>query len=68
MLTGDLVAAMPERAARQWAQEAEFVVMRLKEPKLSFEYRVIWHERDNRDPGLRWLRDLVVMSFTAAGP
>lgn len=62
VLTGDLVAVLPERAARLWARGTEFVVLPLKEPKLSFDYRVIWHERAHRDPGLKWLRDVFVKS------
>ena len=56
---GDLVAVLPAKAARIWAQGAEFEVLPLREPRLSFEYRVIWHERVHRDAGVIWLRDVI---------
>ncbi|MEO8280107.1 MAG: LysR family transcriptional regulator [Ideonella sp.] len=59
---GNLVAVLPTKAARIWAQGADFEIMPLREPRLSFEYRVIWHERVHRDPGVIWLRDLIVRS------
>ena len=40
-------------------------VLPLKEPRLNFEYRVIWHERVHRDSGVRWVRDLIARSAAA---
>ena len=59
VVQGDLVAVLPTRAARIWAQGAHFEVLPLREPRLSFEYRLIWHERVHRDAGVIWLRDIV---------
>lgn len=59
---GDLVAVLPIKAARIWALGADFEVLPLREPRLSFEYRLIWHERAHRDAGLIWMRDLIVRS------
>ncbi len=59
---GDLVAVLPTKAARIWAQGADFEVLQLQDPRLSFEYRLIWHERVHRDAGVIWLRDLIVRS------
>lgn len=56
---GDLVAVLPTRAAGIWAQSRDFSVLPLREPRLTFEYRVIWHERVHRDAGVSWLRDVI---------
>ena len=58
----DMVAVLPEKAAQIWAQGAGFEVLPLREPRLSFEYRVIWHERVHRDAGVIWLRDRIAAS------
>ena len=69
---GDLVAVLPTKAAQIWAQGAELEILPLREPRLSFEYRVIWHERVHRDAGVIWLRDIIVSSVgeqvSAASP
>ncbi len=65
VLTGEVVAVLPERAARLWAQGAKFAVVPLKEARLRFEYRVIWHERAHRDPGIKWLRECFVKGCAA---
>lgn len=62
VLLGDLVAVLPERAARIWAKGPEFLVLPVQEPKLTFEYRLIWHERVHRDAGIGWLREAIVRS------
>lgn len=66
VLDGDLVAVLPERAARLWARGCDLAVLPLHEPRLRFEYRVIWHERVHRDPGVGWLRDLIVRTTAVA--
>ena len=67
VLTSDLVAIIPERAARTWASDARFAIVPLREAKLGFEYRLVWHERAHRDTGFTWLRDLVVRSLAPTG-
>lgn len=52
----DLVALAPLRLARQWADAAGLALLPLRDPRLGFAYRIVWHERAHRDPGLVWLR------------
>ena len=59
VIHGDLVAVLPARAAGIWAQFRDFCILPLREPRLTFEYRVIWHERVHRDAGVTWLRDVI---------
>ncbi len=62
---GLLVGIVPERSAQLWAQDEGMHVVPLDEPALSFEYRLVWHERSHRDPGLVWLRDAIVRTIAA---
>lgn len=62
VIHGDLVAVLPARAAGIWAQFRDFSILPLREPRLTFEYRVIWHERVHRDAGVTWFRDLIAGS------
>lgn len=62
VLQADLVAILPQRTARLWAQGHDLALMPIDDDALRFEYRVIWHERAHRDPGLVWLRELIADS------
>ena len=35
-------------------------------PEVTFTVDVCWRRRDRHEPGLRWLRDLVLGTFTEA--
>lgn len=55
---GDLVLALPRRAARALIADSDLAVLPLPAvPR--FTYRLIWHARTHRDPAHRWLRDMV---------
>lgn len=60
VLASDLVSVVPERLARYWQELHPVAVLPIKDKKLRFEYRLIWHARAHRDKGLQWLRDQVV--------
>lgn len=66
VLSGNLVAVLPQRTARVWAKGQGLAVMPIDDEALRFEYRVIWHERAHRDPGLIWLRGLLVSSAASS--
>lgn len=48
--------------ARQWV-DIRLLTLPLEVP--SAEIRIVWHERRHSDPGHRWLRDMVVSSWTS---
>lgn len=53
----DMISALPERLARGYAKR-----LRIFEPPLDiqgFTVGEIWHERNQRDPGQQWLRDVL---------
>lgn len=60
VLASDVVAVLPQRAAKLWAMVPEFEVIPIRHDKLQFDYRLIWHERSHRDPAMAWFRDLLV--------
>lgn len=64
----DLVAFMPAFVARLWADAAHLVAVPIDIAALRFEYRVIWHERVHRDPGVKWLRELIASHLADRGP
>jgi DNA-binding transcriptional LysR family regulator len=60
----DLVLTLPRRIARVFADAHG---LRLHEPPLPlapFPVHLAWHERYDADPGLRWLRDLLLRVAT----
>ena len=61
--SSDLVAVLPARVARLWADAAEVVTVPVDIASLRFEYRVIWHERAHRDAGVKWLREMIARQF-----
>lgn len=54
----DLVICIPRRAAEKLAGMAALEVLPLPESP-SFSFRLTWHERTHRDPGMRWMRDII---------
>jgi DNA-binding transcriptional LysR family regulator len=52
----DRVMLLPVIAAHAFAQSGELIWLPLPDNSLGFAYRLIWHERAHRDPGLVWLR------------
>ena len=68
VIHGNLVAVLPARAAGIWARFRDFSVLPLREPALTFEYRVIWHERVHRDAGVSWLREVIAAAVGERPP
>ena len=62
----DLVVAMPRRWAGAPFFAAGCVWRPLPLPEVTFTVDVCWRRRDRHEPGLRWLRDLVLGTFTEA--
>ena len=60
----DRVMLLPVIAARALAQSGELAWMPLPANSLGFSYRLIWHERAHRDPGLVWLRQEILTATT----
>jgi len=60
----DRVMLLPVIAAKALAQSGELAWMPLPANSLSFSYRLIWHERAHRDPGLVWLRQEILAVTT----
>jgi len=59
----DLLLVAPLRIARAFARERRLVVRPLPLRLPPADVAVHWHERFERDPGNRWLRELVVQLF-----
>lgn len=60
----DRVMLLPVIAAKALAESGELTWMPLPTNSLGFSYRLIWHERAHRDPGLVWLRQEMVAATT----
>lgn len=58
---------LPSRAAAELARQFRLACIPLRMPELSFSYRLIWHERAHRDPGLTWLRQTMVAALRQDG-
>ena len=61
------VMLLPSRMARALALSGELTWMPLPFHALSFSYRLIWHERAHRDPGLAWLRKELLAAVNTSG-
>jgi DNA-binding transcriptional LysR family regulator len=59
----DLIATFPERLARRYASQLTLVEPPLPLPR--FTMVTAWHERAQRDPAQRWLRDNVTAALQA---
>lgn len=62
----DLVVAMPRRWAGAPSFAAGCVWRPLPLPEVTFAVDVCWRRRDRHEPGLRWLRELVLGTFADA--
>lgn len=56
----DRVMLLPRVAAKTLAASGGLAWLPLPANQLGFSYRLIWHERAHRDPGLSWLRQEVL--------
>jgi DNA-binding transcriptional LysR family regulator len=59
----DLLLTLPERVARVYARQGGFRYLPPPVPIPPADVAAHWHERFERDPGSRWLRELVMELF-----
>lgn len=52
----DLVMVIPKRVAERFARLLSLEVIPIPTHREDFVYRLVWHERVHRDPGVAWLR------------
>jgi DNA-binding transcriptional LysR family regulator len=60
----DLILTLPARVARVFERRGKLKVLPPPVPITPAEVAVHWHERFERDPGNRWLRDLMVELYS----
>ena len=56
----DFVMLCPQRAALALAEHPAMTWRGLDSTACDFTYRMVWHERANKDAGLRWLREMIL--------
>ena len=56
----DFVMLCPQRAAHALAEHPAMTWRGLASKECDFTYRMVWHERANKDAGLTWLRELIM--------
>jgi DNA-binding transcriptional LysR family regulator len=61
----DLVLTLPQRIARVYQRQGRFRYLTPPVPIPPADVGVHWHERFERDPGNRWLRDTITELFSA---
>jgi DNA-binding transcriptional LysR family regulator len=61
----DLILTLPARVARVFERRGKLKSLPPPVPIAAAEVAVHWHERFERDPGNRWLRELVIELFSA---
>jgi DNA-binding transcriptional LysR family regulator len=60
----DMVATLPRRLALWLAQRESIVLLKLPYKPITVAVEMVWHQRVTRDPGFRWIRE-VLSSSTA---
>jgi DNA-binding transcriptional LysR family regulator len=60
----DMVATLPRRLALRLAERDSIVLLKLPYKPITVEVEMVWHQRVTRDPGFRWIRE-VLSSSTA---
>lgn len=61
----DLILTLPMRVARVYERQGRFRVLPPPVPIPPADVGAHWHERFERDPGNRWLREMISELFTA---
>jgi len=56
----DFVMLCPQRAAQALAEHPAMTWRGLDSKVCDFTYRMVWHERANKDAGLAWLRKMIL--------
>jgi DNA-binding transcriptional LysR family regulator len=60
----DLILTLPSRIARVYVREGRFKYLPPPVPIPPADVAAHWHERFERDPGNRWLREMIMELFT----
>ena len=58
----DMVATLPRRLALRLAERDSIVLLKLPYKPITVEVEMVWHGRVARDPGLRWIREVLTSS------
>ncbi|MBJ2097850.1 MULTISPECIES: LysR family transcriptional regulator [Enterobacterales] len=63
----NLIMAVPSRLAKHYANASYGQVETIPIPTNTedFAYRLIWHERAHRDPGVQWLKNHIKQAFSS---
>ena len=61
----DMVATLPRRLALRLPQRDSIVLLKLPYKPITVEVEMVWHERVARDPGFRWIREVLASSAAA---
>jgi len=61
----DLLLTIPLRIAREFEKTGVLKALRLPVPIPPADVGIHWHERFERDPGIRWLRERMIELFAA---
>lgn len=62
----DLIATIPERVARWCASALPLQLLTVPVDLPDLKVSMYWHERSHRDPGNRWLRELLIGASDAS--
>jgi DNA-binding transcriptional LysR family regulator len=60
----DLVLTLPSKVARVYERQGGFKILTPPVPIAPADVAAHWHERFERDPGNRWLREVIMELFT----
>jgi DNA-binding transcriptional LysR family regulator len=63
----DAIASLPQRLAQRFARQYPLQVLDAPVRLPRIRYAAYWHERNQNDPGHRWLRQLVQQAAQALG-
>ncbi len=50
----------PELIARAYEKSLKLKIYETPVPMPDFQTNLVWHERNDTDPGITWLRELIV--------
>ncbi|QSX29936.1 LysR family transcriptional regulator [Shewanella cyperi] len=62
----DLVFTLPESFARHAIKLYPLVILPLPFDFIPLAYVLLWHQRNNADPGHQWIRDIICQSVSGA--
>jgi DNA-binding transcriptional LysR family regulator len=57
LLVSDMVATLPRRLEQRACAQMPLVILDLPYDPLTVNLEMIWHQRADRDPGMRWFID-----------